>query len=115
MAVTAASLKSRFPKAFPASFSDTVLSAAIAEAEMLNDATVWGAKYDLAVTYHAASLALADEGAVAAAGGIQQAKAGSVSVTYAQDVAVERDRFWMQYQRLQRGCLGPAAFVSGVC
>ena len=115
MAVTAASLKSRFPTAFPASFDDTVLNAAIAEALQLNDATVWGTKHDLAVQYHAASLALADEGAVAAAGGIQQAKAGSVSVTYAQDAAVERDRFWKQYQRLQRSCLGPGAFVSGVC
>jgi hypothetical protein len=114
MAVTSASLKTRFPKAFPASFDDAVLTAAIAEAEALNDATVWGSKYDLAVQYHAASLALADEGAVAAAGGIAQAKAGSVSVTYAQDAAVEKDRFWAQYQRLQRSCF-TSAFVSGVC
>lgn len=114
MAVTAASLKTRFPKAFPASFDDAVLTAAIAEAEALNDANVWGAKHDLAVTYHAASLALADEGAVAAAGGVQQAKAGSVSVTYAQEAAAERDRFMAQYERLQRSCF-VGAFVSGVC
>lgn len=112
MTVTAASLKARFPTAFPASFSDAVLDAAIAEAQAQNSATLWGSKYDLAVTYLASHLALLDAGAAASASGIKVAKAGSVSVEYDPSLSADASKFRAEYERLCRICT-VGVFVSG--
>lgn len=115
MTVTAASLKARYPSAFPASFSDVVLDAAIAEAYALNSASFWGSKLDQAVSLEAADLALLDAGAAAAAGGVKNAKAGSVAVTYMTPAELGSDgsktSFRRQLERLTRSC-GVAARTS---
>ncbi len=115
MTVTAASLKARFPSAFPASFSDVVLDAAIAEAYANNNVSFWGSKLDQAVSLEAADLAFLDAGAAAAAGGVKNAKAGAVAVTYMTPTELGgggvKTPFRRQLERLARSC-GVAARTS---
>lgn len=108
MTVTASGLQTRFPAAL-GSVATAVLDLAIAEAYALNDATTLASRYDLAVTYHAAHLALIDRRA--ASDGIASASADGVSTAF--DHSSAAATFLEMYKQIVNGTtLGSGAMVS---
>lgn len=93
---TAASIRTRWPEAFPTEWDvgDSILNAAIAEALLwVRSPDVWGGLYELATTYFAAHIAALNRGITAVdsggvgsttiAGPITSMAAGGVSVSFA--------------------------------
>ena len=95
MAVNAEDLKCRFPESF-ADADDEVIERSIAEAiELIPSESVLGSKYEIALRYMAAHLAVM--GKTGGNAGVASAKAGSVSISFASGDAAKRSRFLDMY------------------
>lgn len=120
MAITADTITTRFPGVFDA-LGDTLIGTIISEAENEILESVWGASYDLGLTYltaHIATYTTPGGGAVGNAGPVTKRKVGDVELVFGAISAAFSDlqatpygQRFLQYRRWVQGGAKVAAFT----